>query len=122
MVSVKREIWSWKAGTPFPRDVLKVEPPTFPHPKALASSRPQSYVVRREPLPLRSCPAQEAGSIVWLGAMGTVSGGGGVGWGTVRCPAGVTTLINLQYVMFWTKAGFPARQAWFTSCCVALGK
>ena len=63
-----------------PQGVLKVEPPTSPTSTALAASRPQRCVVRREPLALRSCLAREAGSAVWLGAMGTVSGKG-VGWG-----------------------------------------
>lgn len=87
---------------------------------APAGSRPQSCVVRHERLALRSSLAQEAGTAVWLWATGTVSGGGGVG-GTIRCPAGLMTLINLQYVVSWTQAGFPGRQAWFTSCCVPLG-
>lgn len=85
LVSVKREIRSQRGGTPFSRDVLKVEPPPphpvppFPSPMAPAGSRPQSCVVRHERLALRSCLAWEAGSAVWLWATGTGSGGGG--WG-----------------------------------------
>lgn len=74
-----------------------------------------------EPLTLRRAqhnlpsPGGWASCQVW--AMGTVPGRGE---GSVRHPAMTMTLINIQYVMFWTKAGSPVRQTWFKSCCAAL--
>lgn len=88
----------------------------------LAHSRPRSRVVRLGPLALRSCPPQPAEPKPWKPVSCLAPGcGQGPRWGEghIRRPAGMTTLINLQCAVFWTKAGFSVRQTRFTSCCVA---